>query len=354
MDPRIATRIDRYRRLCAPGRPGDLLVVLRQDPPDLQARPLLAYDFDQGGHLALAADAVDRARVILQQSLDADDDLVPWLVPDFGIAINHAFLFDLPVRFAEDTSWAPHPLDDDDAYERLDAIAYDPGNKWVRRIKEMHQFWRERADPSCVRTSFYHFSPLNLANALRGDSLFMDFYDKPDAVRNLLERCTRAIGDLEADLAPLLADQPGTAASGALAPKGSLFLYEDTMDMCGPDLAAAWGAPWSTALRDRFGAVTLYHHMMGQACHRVIGQVAQGSLIRIADNPNCPPAADALAELYADSGDNALMFDCTLAELRALEPVLPRIRGVAVVPVGNDPAAAREAVARIRTASNLT
>lgn len=353
MDPRIATRIERHRRLSAPGRPGDLLVVLRQEPPDLQARPLLAYDFERGGHLDLAADAADRAHAMLERSLATDDDLVPWLVPDFGIAINHAFLFDVPVRFAETTSWAPHPLEDDDAYERLDAIAYDPENKWVRRIQEMHQLWSERADPSCVRTSFYHFSPLNLANAIRGDSLFMDFYDRPDAVRDLLERCTRAIGDLEADLAPRLADQPGTAASGALAPPGSLFLYEDTMDMCGPEMSATWGQPWSEALRDRFGAVTLYHHMMGRACHRVIGQVAQGSLIRIADNPNCPPAADALAELYADSGDNALMFDCTLEALRTLGEGLRQVRGVAVVPVGNDADAGREAVARIRSLSNL-
>lgn len=106
-------------------------------------------------------------------------------------------------------------------------------------------------------------------------------------------------------------------------------------------------------MRDAVGGLAVHHHMMGAAVQGVIGQMVRHSLIQVSNDPNCPPAADKLLELYESCGDNALMFDCSLEELRRLQPVLSRIRAVAVVSVGDNAAAAREAVDRVRSISNL-
>ncbi|MCX7915946.1 MAG: hypothetical protein N3A53_06545 [Verrucomicrobiae bacterium] len=81
--------------------------------------------------------------------------------------------------------------------------------------------------------------------------------------------------------------------------------------------------------------------------------MARRSLVQISNDPNCPPAADRLRELAEASGDNALMFDCSLEQLRRLTPLLSQLRAVIVVAVGDDQEAGRAAVELVRSASNI-
>jgi hypothetical protein len=143
--------------------------------------------------------------------------------------------------------------------------------------------------------------------------------------------------------------QPGMPFWGGMAPQGSVFLSEDAMDMMGPGLSETWGRPWTERVRDAVGGLAVHHHMMGAPVQGVIGRMVRNSLIQISNDPNCPAAADRLLELYEASGGNALMFDCSMADLRRLTPVLSRIRAIVVVAVGDNQAGAREAVDIVRS-----
>lgn len=351
--PAIVRRASRYRQFYASNRPGDLLIVVRQNPYWVTKKNLFDYDFEHGGHLGMAEDMARCAEGMLEQSEAAGDDLIPWMSPDFGIAIHHAYVIDMPVQFAEWTSWADHPLAADDGYTRLDEVVYNPDNRWVRLIREMIRYWKDRPSQPYLVNGHHHFSPLDMANALRGNALFTDFYDVPELVTELLRRCADTIIAHEWDLRQETGPQPGMPFWGALAPRDSVFLSEDAMDMIGPALSVQWGQPWSAKVRDAVGGLAVHHHMLGAAVQGVIGQTVRNSLIQISNDPNCPPAADKLLELYEASGGNALMFDCSLADLRRLKPVLPRLRAIAVVAVGDDAVAAREAVELIRSVSNI-
>lgn len=353
-DHAIRKRTARYERFYRSNRPGDLLIVLRQTPYWVTKKNLFEYDFEHGGYLDMAEDMARCAEGMLEQSEAAGDDLIPWMSPDFGIAIHHSYVIDGPVTFAEWTSWAPHPLEADDGYRRLHEVTYNPENRWVRRIREMIRYWKNRASQPYLVNGHHHFSPLDMANALRGNALFTDFYDVPEEVSELLRRCADTIIAHELDLRREIGPQPGMPFWGALAPRGSIFLSEDAMDMIGPALSTQWGQPWTAKVRDAVGGLAVHHHMMGAAAQGVIGQTVRNSLIQISNDPNCPPAADRLLELYEASGGNALMFDCSLADLRRVKAVLPRIRAVVVVAVGDNTAAAREAVDSVRSVSNIS
>lgn len=353
MHPVISRRVRRYQEFYASNRPGDLLIGVRQVPYWISKKNLFDYDFEKGGHLAMAEDMALSATTMLAHNAPVDDDLIPWICPDFGIAVHHTYIFDLPMEFAEWTSWAPHPLAGPDGWAKLPEVCYNPDNKWVRRIKEMLQALMARPEQPYLVNGHYHFSPLDLANALRGNDLFTDFYEAPEQVTELLRRCTETAMAFEADLRTILGDRPGTPFWGALAPKDSIFVSEDAMDMCGPKVSSEWGQPWTEKLRDRFGKLTIHHHMLGAKLHRVVGSMARNSLVQLSNDPNCPAAADKLLELYADSGSNALMFDCSLEDLRRLGDVLKQIRAVVMVAVGDNPAAAREAVEIVRSLSNI-
>ena len=240
MDARLLQRIDRYHRFFASDQPGDLLIANR--PSWVTKKNLFDYDFTAGGHLEMAADMLQSARGLLERNGDLDDDFIPWLSADFGIAIHHTFLMDAPVHFAEWTSWAPHPLAGPDGFAKLADVHFDPDNRWVRLLSEVDAWWAAQADDQCLCTTHGHYAPLDLANALRGDELFTDFYEYPDETHALLETCTTAIIALEEHLRGVsgtrLRDY-GLPFWGALAPRGAVFVSEDAMDLCGPNISRA-------------------------------------------------------------------------------------------------------------------
>ena len=350
----IERRVARYRAFYASNRPGDLLIVNR--PSWVTKKNLFEYDFDHGGHLEMAEDLTQGARKLLTMNGDLDDDLLPWLSADFGIAIHHAYLFDLQVQFAEWTSWAPHPLAGDDGYALLDKLAFDPENKWVRLLTEMNAYWREQADPLALPITHPHFSPLDLANAIRGNALFTDFYEFEEETRRLLDFCTDAIIRLEEALrveCRTTLNEIGMPFWGALAPPGSVFLSEDAMDLCGPNISEQWGKPYTLRIRDHFGCIAIHHHMYGRPVHHIIGDMAQNSLVQISQDPNCPPPMSALRELYAASGNNALMIDCSPDDIIAHLDDLRYIRAILVCNNGNIERG-KEVVDLVRSISNIT
>ncbi len=353
LPPRIGRRVERYRRFYASNQPGDLLIVIR--PRWVKKKNLFEYDFENGGHLALAADLLASAQAMLEEGGELDDDLIPWLSADLGIAIHHTFLVDLPVRFAEWTSWADHPLAGENGYARLPELLFDPGNRWVRRIREMLVFWQEHNDGSCLMNTHLHFGPLDLANALRGNALFTDFFDYPDEVTALLDRCTEAIIAMEDHLRGVCGrqiEEIGMPFWGALAPPGSVYVSEDAMDMIGPALSEQWGLPWTTRIRERFGRLAVHHHMLGRTVHGVIGRLARRSVVQISNDPNCPPAIRCLGELFEASGDNALMLDAGPEEILAQLDALRKGRAILICPCA-DPGKAAEVVAAVRAVSNI-
>jgi hypothetical protein len=350
----IKTRAERYQRFYESNKPGDLMIVVRQDPYWVKKKNLFEYDFNNGGHLEMAEDMAICAEGMLEWSEESGDDLIPWMTPDLGIAVHHTFIFDLPVQFSEWTSWAPHPLSGDNGYDRLDEVVYNPENRWAKIMKEMVEYWGNRASQPYLFNGHNHYSPLDLANAIRGNDLFTDFYEYPDEVTGLMRRCTETIIAFEKDLRRFIpADRPGMPFWGAMAPQGAIFMSEDAMDMCGPNVSMEWGQPWSKMIQDEFGCAAVHHHMMGANLQGIIGSYVQNSIIQISNDPNCPPATDRLKELYEMSNGNALMFDCDINELPKIKDQLKDIRAIVVTATGTDKQAAKDAVKLVREISNI-
>jgi hypothetical protein len=234
-------------------------------------------------------------------------------------------------------------------------VRFDPDNRWVRLVREVVAWWAAQNDDQCLHLTFGHYGPLDLANALRGDDLFTDFYEYPDDVHALLEVCTQGIIALEEHLravaGPRLFDY-GLPFWGALAPRGAVFVSEDAMDLCGPNVSRAWGLPYAQRIREHFGALAVHHHMLGRPVQGVIAGETAGSIIQISNDPNCPPAMSHLRELYQASGANALVVDCSPADIATYRDQLRDIRAIFICN-NADVDAAKRAVEIVREASNI-
>ncbi len=170
-----------------------------------------------------------------------------------------------------------------------------------------------------------------------------------------MQRCTETIIAFEKELRDFIpANNPGMPFWGAMAPKGAIFMSEDTMDMCGPNVSTEWGQPWSNKVKEEFGTVAIHHHMMGANLQSVIGSYVENSIIQISNDPNCPPATSRLKELYEASNGNALMFDCSIEDLPEIADQLKGIRAIVVTATGTNKVAAKDAVKMIRDISNIS
>ena len=319
---------------------------------------LFDYDFDNGGHLEMAADTAASAAKLGALNDGLDDDMIPWVGPDFGIAVHHAHLFEnLPIQMAEWTSWSPHPLTGPDGLHRdkIDAIRFNPNNRWVRMILEMVQFWVDHHDGSYLTIGHGHFSPLDLANAIRGNDIFLDFYDSPEELSLLMDRCTDAIAEFEELLrTTALAKQQaeiGTPFWGALGPKNAAYISEDVMDMSGPAISTQWGLPWTRRLRERLGTIMVHHHAMGLHVQHVIAQSMSGSLIQVSNDPNYPPTMNTFEDIYARSGDNAIMLDASPQDIVKNIDRLKHIRAILIT--GGAREDVQKAVDAVRSVSNI-
>jgi len=306
----------------------------------------------------MAADVIEGAQRLGAMNGDLDDDMIPWVGPDFGIAIHHAHLFEgLPVRLAEWTSWAPHPLTGPDGLhpDKIAAIRFNPNNIWVRRILEMLQYWTEHNDGSYVVAGHGPFGPMDMANAIRGNDLFLDFYDNPEELSLLLDRCVDAIAAFEMHQRPIIGQalaEIGTPFWGALGPKNATYISEDAMDMSGPAISEQWGLPWTRRLREKVGTIMVHHHAMGLHVQRVIAESMSDSLIQVSNDPNYPPTMDTFEKIYADSGDNAIMLDASPQDIVKNIDRLKHTRAILIT--GGAREDVQKAIDAVRSVSNIS
>ena len=345
LDPRIASRIERYCRFYESDEPG-LMVVMR--PRWVGKKNLFDYDFTKNGHIEMAADMLVSARALLDEEI-IPSDLIPWLTPDFGIAIHHTFLADAEVTFAEWTSWAPHPLAGDDGYSKLKDLHFSLDNRWVKATLETLSYWREHNDGTCL-SAVLNFAPLDLANALRGNALFTDFYDYPDEVTELLRISTEAIIAFEKECRKITGEHIeniGMPFWGALAPKNSLYISEDTADMIGPVLTEEWALPWSRKIKDAFGSLAIHHHMLGAKCHNLLSSELRPGLMQLTTDPNCPPPMSCLDQWMEIHRQVPLMIDLSPQEIFDNIDKLRKLRAV-IITNTNDRDEAKRIVELVR------
>ena len=103
--------------------------------------------------------------------------MVPSLSPVLGIGDYSAFVAG-DIAFQPDTSWSKPVLDRVDGYKDLPALGTAP---WYGRFLRICEKLLQRFAGTEIPFMRGFFSPLDLANALRGDAIYLDFYDDPEA-----------------------------------------------------------------------------------------------------------------------------------------------------------------------------
>ncbi|MBG0770892.1 MAG: hypothetical protein H0S82_04245 [Anaerolineaceae bacterium] len=306
--PDLEAVIDRYRQLYQSREPGSILIHVFVPPAGTIPYDLRDYQFPDPAENARYLRAyIDNRICFLNGRLGVMDDYVPDIYIHHGIAAQSAYIAGKPI-IGEDTSWAEPVILD---WKDLESLTVSSENVWFRLLCQTAEIFAEELGGQVGLPTFYHYSPLDMANALRGNQLFFDFSDSPEQVRRLLDFCTHAIIYLEEQLWPICGDLlEGAPLWGSWVPGHALMMSEDIADLCRTEYYSTWAAPWTQQVIDRYDGALIHNHSKGLHLQKMIGGLKGLQILQVSEDPNQPRPFDHLEQLLRDAGDAALQIYC--------------------------------------------
>ena len=347
----LEERIQRYKAFYEDKRPGHILVQVSPYtfPIDyshlgLEHKSLLDWDIENEAEVMID-NQVRQVRYFNEYTKDLDNDYIPIVTSGLGVGVNSSFLTGTEVRFGIDTSWThPAVIDWDD----MDKLSFHKDNQWVRILKRMAKRSVDLWEGEYGIMTYAHFAPSDMANALRGNQLFYDFYDHPEQVHKLMDISADATIALERELKAIVPDiMGGTVAAYAWMPGHGLYLSEDAADLCAPSIYRDFCSAYTQKVLNAIGGAHIHHHGKGMHIQSEIAKLNHVHFVEISWDPNCPRPIDHLEELIALNPEVPIMTRCTVADVYEKIDVIKKGRVMLMLIVENLEEA-KEAVAFIR------
>ena len=303
---RNADVIQRHREFFAGNTPGDRLVFVTsmdsmpgcpplEHLPGLVNEHLLAHDGQLPDDAALEAiirRIVDgyRRHWLWRDELVHDD--TPHLIPvHFDIGIQTAVMTGMEPRL-EGSWW----LDCNLTYEQIAELPVRPDNRWLELFHSINQHLWSMWDGDFHFLPFWHRSPLDAANGIRGNDIFVEMYTAPAAVKTLTNWCVDCELTIERELAQYVRDPDwGTGHMGFVMPPGGVWVNGDPVALISREMMLEFEQPYTGRLFTETGGGFFHNHTKGLY---QVDQVARTPGIRLQHfnaDPNCPRVCDILA-----------------------------------------------------------
>lgn len=251
-----------------------------------------------------------------KQRTDIADDLIPAITPHYGIAEHSAFVGG-DVSFGGNTSY--HHAVVRDYAKDFGKLRLDENNVWLRLVLDGLSYLIEKADGLCAVKVRGGESPMDMANAVRGNALFADLYEEEEWARRLLSFCVDALKfTMERQMKTVGPFRGGYIGwSNAWMP-GHAFghLSEDASCLCSPAHYLAFGKPYTEAAIEALDTVMIHTHTLGRHALPAICSIEKLGFIDILRDPNQPAPIDVLREYGDVLRGKAVQLPVTADELR--------------------------------------
>ncbi len=223
-----------------------------------------------------------------------EDDWIPSVVPYMGIGEFSAFVAG-EIEFGEDTSWAAPVVTEK---SELDELRLDPNNKWFTRLNTATRYLVRKISPYRIPYGRGYYSPLDLAWALRGESIYMDFYEDPQFVHDLMELALRATEWFaRAQASEIFAPDVVHEYSAWHCGPNRIAISEDISSLISPNHYSQYAAPYTQRLFDSFGIGEVHCHSAGPHVVPEFLKLTNVRQIQIVADPNTRRPVEILADL---------------------------------------------------------
>jgi hypothetical protein len=191
---------------------------------------------------------------------DLDDDAVPNIEVYFSIGSIVSMMCGSKVTFQSGTGWSHPDLEPD----KID-LTFNPDNPWVQFHLMVSQDLINKWKGDFTLIPNFFRSPLDAANGLLGDKLFLMMYDDPETVFEIAMLCADWSISLNDHLASNL-KWPGGLRRGAWGialPDNAVFVNGDPVDLISEELQQKFDRVSSERLFTNTGGGFFHHHALG-------------------------------------------------------------------------------------------
>lgn len=310
----INKRIAKYRRFYEDKNPGIIMSnIWIAGSKDSEQENLLDYDFTKiEEHIRYWDKTIKKQLVAMNDREDIEDDWIPGIELYYGFGAFGSVFMDSKLIFTKETSHIEPVLKNWDDLEKLD---FKKKRFWSSVFINAAEYINQKAAGRFMLDAFPQPSPLDLANLIRGNDIFTDFYEYPNELKKLLEMCTdAAIHNIKKIAAASRSSIEGVFIYNQWIPYGT-FLLEDAADLCSPDIYMEFGFPYTQKVIDAVGGAYLHHHALGRQQYANMSKLKGLHVHQITKDPNCKNASEELEEVIAKANDVPLSIDFTADEV---------------------------------------
>ena len=272
-------RVDRALKFLADKTPGKLLIMrndlgvpcfethwierLTQEPVEYFLDPARVSDVND--------EFLRETRGLSNRTMAVDDDAVHTVEVYFSIGSVTSMMCGVRATFGSGTGWCEPNMS---VSQAMEAIQFNAENPWVRFhdlvIADMIRKW----DGDYTLSPCFHRSPLDAANGLCGNELFVDMYDRAEEVLTLIRACAQwsiALEDHWAQAHKWPTDLK-RGVWGLTLPEGAVFVNGDPVDLISAEHQQFFDEPSCSLLFTQTGGGFFHHHALGI---RQVGNVAK-------------------------------------------------------------------------------
>lgn len=221
------------------------------------------------------------------------------------------------IRIDENYSIACEPIPD--LYDQLDGIVHNDGNPWLKWLYDAVACYGDNMPPDCAQSVASSFGPMDVAETLRGSAIFYDFYERPDDLKLLLDRCVDFLAVHYERCRSLLRHVDGGFFSwqGFWIPDNCCSITEDAATNYSAAFFREFSVPAIRKLTARLGGL-FEMHLEGSAIH-ILDELLDMKglvLLQYTNNPKWPRGIAMIDRLKSKLGDIPAKILLTPSEFR--------------------------------------
>jgi hypothetical protein len=192
--------------------------------------------------------------------LDLDDDAVPNIEVYFSIGSITSMMSGAEVHFASGTGWSSPCFEP----EQID-LTFDPNNPWVQFHLMTSEDLIKKWDGDFTLIPCFYRSPLDAANGLLGDKIFLMMHDDCDTVLRVVMGCVEWSLKMEDFLNSNLKwpQDLHRGVWGVALPNRAVFVNGDPVDLISGEMQQKLDKPSSDRLFIGAGGGFFHHHALG-------------------------------------------------------------------------------------------
>ncbi len=305
--------MERVKRFSTSDKAGDALVLINLKQDDYKIKGLDEWQFPEDME-AFLDETIKAFEHKWAGRRAIEDDFIPAMNAWYGIAEHSAFVGG-EVHFSSDTSY-PHPAIED--FSQAKNLTFSEDSEWLKMVVDGLSYLKEKGEGKFAIKLRGAMSPLDLANALRGNDLFTDFYTDPEALHEFLEFCTKACEFYMAKQKEVIGDfYGGVLCNDLWLPGNSIgHLSEDTSVMCSPATYTEFGQPYTSQLVEPYDHSFMHLHTAGVHAYEEILKVPTLDFFELAPDPNQPRGIQVYKDNIHLFGNKVMKLFVTFDEIK--------------------------------------